>query len=106
MLRVHHISDGSLISLSDISKIFVENFEFRSCRDQMLNIVTQSEHPILFRPYFMIHPCKISQVLSKFPESKNPLLTFLTIFGPSVQLQMKPGYEKFFFDPLMKQEKK
>jgi hypothetical protein len=62
------------------------------------NIVSQAENPILFRPFFMIHPCKISQVMSKFPESKNFLLTFLTIFGPSIQLHMNPEYEKFYLD--------
>jgi hypothetical protein len=62
----------------------------------MKDIITQAEHPILFKPFFMLHPCKVNQVLSKFTESKNFVLTFVTLFGPFVQLKMHPDYEKFY----------
>lgn len=83
-----------MISLEDVSRIFVD--EFKSSTDEMQNIITQAEHPILFRPFFMLHPCKVHQVLSAFPQSKNFVLTYLTLFGPSVQLKMDPYYEKFY----------
>lgn len=82
--------------MEDVNKIFVEEIEFKSCLDSMLSVITQSEHPILFKPYFLLHPCKVSQVLSKFPESKNFVLTFISIFGPSIQLNMSMEYDKFY----------
>lgn len=62
----------------------------------MQNIITQAEHPILFKPFFLVHPCKVNQLLSQFTESKNFVLTFLTLFGPSVRLKMSPEYDKFY----------
>lgn len=57
-------------------------------------MVTQAEHPILFKPFFLLHPCKVNQILANFPDSRNFVLTFLTLFGPSVQLKMNPEYER------------
>lgn len=76
--------------------IFVKKFEPESDRNEMLNIITQAEHPMLFKPFFLLHPCKVHEILANFPQSKNFILTFLTLFGPSVQLDMSPDYDKFY----------
>lgn len=81
--------------MDDVSKIFVNEFESESCHE-MQNVITQAEHPILFKPFFMVHPCMVNKILDGFPRSKNFILTFLTLFGPSVQLHMSPDYDKFY----------
>lgn len=88
--------DSALITLEDIPRIFVQDYENEGSCNEMQNIITQAEHPILFKPFFMLHPCKVNDVLAKFLDSKNFVLTFLTIFGPSVRLKMNPDYGKFF----------
>lgn len=75
----------------------MRDFENDESRNEMRDMITQAEHPILFKPYFMLHPCKVNEVLAKFPQSKNYVLTYLTIYGPSVRLKMNPDYEKFFY---------
>jgi len=95
VLYFNALSDQKLIALQDLSNIFVDKFEFKSSHDEMRNIITQGEHPILFRPFSMLHPCKVRQVLSQFPGSKNFILTYLTLFGPSIRLKMSTDYDKF-----------
>lgn len=94
LINFKFIPDGSLISLDDLSKVFVCQYEFNNCHNEMQNIITQAEHPILFKPYFMLHPCQVHSVLSNFQDSKNFVLTFLTLYGPSIQLKMNQNYEK------------
>ena len=60
------------------------------------NMISQSEHPILFKPFLTFHPCKVPQVLSNFPKSQNLVLTFLTLYGPFVRLKLMNDYEKFY----------
>lgn len=61
-------SDGSLLQLEDIWDIFQENLNSSNnyLKDNMLSIITQAEHPILFRPFFLLHPCKTNDVLNNF----------------------------------------
>jgi hypothetical protein len=51
------VLDGTLIPLEDLSSIFVGDYE--NTHQEMKNVITQAEHPILFRPFFMVHPCKV-----------------------------------------------
>jgi len=74
----------------------VHDYECKNRNDEMLGIISQSEHPILFKPFFAIHPCYISQLLANFSDSKNIVLTFLTLFGPTVRLKMLPAYDEFY----------
>lgn len=92
--------NSRLLPIEEISKIFRNDFEFRNCHNEILSIISQSEHPILHTPFFMIHPCKINQVLSQFPQSRNHVLTFLSLFGPSVHLKLSDDYEKFYINDL------
>jgi hypothetical protein len=61
------ILDGSLVGLEEVWDIFLENTKLEQTRDDLLNVITQSEHPYFFRPFFLLHPCKIHEVLSAFP---------------------------------------
>lgn len=64
-----------------------EVYEFFKTEDSQ-NLM-QAEHPLLFRPFYTFHPCKIADVLSNFKETENFIVTFLTIYCPLVGLKMK-----------------
>ncbi|KAG5678454.1 hypothetical protein PVAND_008126 [Polypedilum vanderplanki] len=87
--------NDKLIDLNDIKLLFCDDYDKE--KYEIYNLLSQSEHPILFRPFFMIHPCKIGEVLGKFTETRNFIITFLTLYGPSlVGLKLNNEYEKFF----------
>uniref|UniRef100_A0A2M4CJ12 Ubiquitin-like-conjugating enzyme ATG10 n=2 Tax=Anopheles darlingi TaxID=43151 RepID=A0A2M4CJ12_ANODA len=54
--------------------------------------VTQTEHPILYRPYLCIHPCKTQDIFDSLPSTKQPIVTFLSTYGPLVKLDIDPRY--------------
>uniref|UniRef100_A0A182WFL4 Ubiquitin-like-conjugating enzyme ATG10 n=1 Tax=Anopheles minimus TaxID=112268 RepID=A0A182WFL4_9DIPT len=54
---------------------------------EMYQAITMVHHPILFRPYLNLHPCKTSELMSSLPNSINPILSFLTSYGPLVNLE-------------------
>lgn len=64
----------------------------------MLNILTQMEHPILFKPFLTLHPCRIAEVLQSLPHSQNKVLSFLSIYGPTVYLTFDLEYANHFDD--------
>lgn len=61
----------------------------------MLNILTQMEHPMLFKPFLTLHPCRIAEVLQTIPNSQNKVLSFLSIYGPTVYLTFDLNYAKY-----------
>lgn len=58
----------------------------------MTTILTQMEHPILFRPFLTLHPCRIAELLHCLPNSDNKVLTFLSTIGPAVHLNFDLKY--------------
>lgn len=44
-----------LLPIEEVSRIFVNEH----CSDEAINTISQKEHPILLRPYFTFHPCKL-----------------------------------------------
>lgn len=64
----------------------------------MLNILTQMEHPVLFKPFLTLHPCRIAEVLQSLPHSQNKVLSFLSIYGPTVYLTFDLEYANHFDD--------
>ena len=54
-------SNGSLLSYKETYEYFKIKFEQESGDDLIL---TQQEHPILFKPFYFIHPCKTSKWMS------------------------------------------
>ncbi|XP_052900846.1 ubiquitin-like-conjugating enzyme ATG10 [Anopheles moucheti] len=55
--------------------------------NEMYQAITMVHHPILFRPYLNLHPCKASEMMNSLPDSMNPILSFLTSYGPFVNLE-------------------
>lgn len=98
---IHFIADGTMLTLDDVWKLFRDHYmtEHQSHTEHqfnMLNILTQMEHPILFKPFMTLHPCQISEVLHQLPHSSNKTLTFLSTYGPSVFLTFDLNYAKHF----------
>lgn len=81
-------SGGKLIGIEEIWNAYpqvAEKWQF----------ITQQEHPILRRPYYQFHPCKTSQLMEHFKESRlNPLVTWLSMISPFVHLQLPLQYGK------------
>lgn len=65
-------------------------------QQNMLNILTQMEHPVLFKPFLTLHPCQITEILHSLPNSQNKVLSFLSIYGPTVHLTFDLDYAKSF----------
>lgn len=61
----------------------------------MLNVLTQMEHPVLFKPFLTLHPCRIADILQTLPNSQNRVLSFLSIYGPTVYLTFDLEYAKY-----------
>ncbi|XP_031619713.1 ubiquitin-like-conjugating enzyme ATG10 isoform X2 [Contarinia nasturtii] len=81
-------SNGSLLTLDEAWKIFNDFGPLKSnpIQQNMLNILTQMEHPILFKPFLTLHPCRIAEVLHSLPHSQNKVLSFLSSYGPTIYL--------------------
>ena len=60
--------DGLLVDLEQVWDIFQENEKTVFSREELLSTITQAEHPVLFKPFFLLHPCKFHEVLKNFPE--------------------------------------
>jgi ubiquitin-like-conjugating enzyme ATG10 len=81
--------DGSLLSLDDIWKLFIH----KNTSD-MYETITQQEHPILHRPFFVLHPCHTENLLKKVIDqtAKKRFLFWLSIYGQSVGLPLLVNY--------------
>lgn len=64
-------------------------------QQNMLNVLTQMEHPVLFKPFLTLHPCRIADILQTLPNSQNRVLSFLSIYGPTVYLTFDLEYAKY-----------
>lgn len=91
------IVDGSLLTLEDAWKIFndLSPKQDNTMQRNMLNILSQMEHPVLFRPFLTLHPCRIAEVLRTLPHSQNKVLSFLSIYGPTIYLDFDLEYAKY-----------
>lgn len=57
------------------------------------SVVTQQEHPVMHRPYFIIHPCHTADLIAAFKcRTKNLIITFLGIITPLIQLNLPLEY--------------
>lgn len=59
-------SNGSQLNFSEFQTYFMEleqigNEESKQARLELLNLFSQSEHPLLFKPFYFLHPCKTSE---------------------------------------------
>lgn len=85
-------ADGKLLTLEEIwNKI--PNCYQDSVKINKWNMITQQEHPELGIPYFTIHPCYTADFMSSC-KSSNYLITWLSIVGPLVGLNLLCEYAK------------
>ncbi|XP_047509180.1 ubiquitin-like-conjugating enzyme ATG10 [Pieris napi] len=81
-------SSGMLLNLEDIRKISFTKIN----QKDFYSVITQQEHPVLCRPFFIMHPCHTYQLLSSLRESKNIIVTFLGLITPLINLQLSLKY--------------
>lgn len=81
--------DGSLLSLDEIWN----RFKHRES-STMYETLTQQEHPILQRPFFVLHPCHTDKVLRGVADqpAKKRFLFWLSIYGQSIGLPVSVNY--------------
>lgn len=85
-----HVSDGSSLRLEEVWGIF-RNIAGED-REQLLQSLTQMEHPILFKPFFALHPCRTADILANVSEGGNDIVLFLSSYGPFVNLKLDLRY--------------
>ncbi|XP_038215005.1 ubiquitin-like-conjugating enzyme ATG10 [Zerene cesonia] len=79
---------GSFLSLEDIRQL-----SFIEIRKQdFYSVVTQQEHPVLNKPYFIMHPCHTQTLLANLKESKNIIVTFLGLIMPLLNIDLPLEY--------------
>ncbi|KAH8372947.1 hypothetical protein KR009_008777 [Drosophila setifemur] len=84
-----HRSDGSLLDLDATWKLFMPETN----ADELFQKLTQMDHPVLFRPFMALHPCRTAEVLKQFGQtSSNEVLTFISLYGPHVKLHLQNAY--------------
>ncbi|XP_017061409.1 ubiquitin-like-conjugating enzyme ATG10 [Drosophila ficusphila] len=84
-----HRSNGSLLDLEAIWNLFMAETN----ANDLYQILTQMEHPVLFRPFMALHPCRTAEVLRQFGQpSSNQVITFISLYGPHVQLHLQNAY--------------
>lgn len=84
--------DGKMITLDNAWQLFQFNKNTQYSREEMLSILTQMEHPVKFKPFMCLHPCRTSEILAQTPLSKNRILTFISVMGPYLQLHLDNDY--------------
>jgi len=83
------IVDGSLLDVEATWRMFMPE----SKASDLHQILTQMDHPVLFRPFMALHPCRTAEVLKQFGKpSCNQVLTFISLYGPHVQLHLQNAY--------------
>lgn len=66
IFKIYFITDGSLLTLEECWKLFNKNNPECKTLD-MGTVLTQMEHPILFKPFLTLHPCRTAEILSNLP---------------------------------------
>lgn len=85
-------ADGRLLSLEDMWRRVHTNFQ-HSLHEDKWSVLTQQEHPVLRRPFYLLHPCRTGQILGCFQgKSPNIVITWLSTVGPVVGLALDPRY--------------
>ncbi|KAM7345104.1 autophagy-related 10 [Cochliomyia hominivorax] len=91
-------NDGKILSLESLWSLFQLVQDQQYSREDMLTILTQMDHPIYFRPFICLHPCRTSEILAATPKSLNRVLTFISVMGPYLHLNLDNRYGLFFRD--------
>ncbi|XP_021695105.1 ubiquitin-like-conjugating enzyme ATG10 [Aedes aegypti] len=84
-------SDGTMLRLEEAWQGFRDLAS--ESREQLRRTLTQMEHPILFRPFLALHPCRTAQVLGNVATGcGNLLVAFISSYGPFVNLNLDVRY--------------
>lgn len=91
-----YTTDGKLLTLDQIWKL-VPRQEQERLEGNLWSLVSQSEHPILGRPFYFIHPCHTAKMMAKLLSIRsssmgNYVLTWLSAVGPMIGLAVSPLY--------------
>lgn len=70
-----HKQDGSIAGLEEVLVNSTED-----------SVVSQVEHPVLFRPFYQVHPCKTRDFM-KFHHVSNYLIAWLSTIGTLIDLK-------------------
>ena len=85
-------SDGQLLNLEEIWARVHKSYQ-GSLKEDRWSVLTQQEHPLLRRPFYMLHPCRTAEFLEGLKQkTSNILITWLSTFGPTVGLVLDPRY--------------
>ncbi|XP_028413493.1 ubiquitin-like-conjugating enzyme ATG10 [Dendronephthya gigantea] len=87
--------DGKLLSLSDIWQQVSEIHQDFLNHDKW-SFITQQEHPLLHRPYFLIHPCHTAELMKQILMNTSVhkrdatlyLTTWLSAVGSAVGIRL------------------
>ncbi|XP_062538150.1 ubiquitin-like-conjugating enzyme ATG10 [Armigeres subalbatus] len=84
-------SDGTMLRLEDAWDGF-RDLALES-REQLRQTLTQMEHPVVFKPFLALHPCRTAQVLGDIATGcGNAIVAFLSSYGPFVNLHLDIRY--------------
>ncbi|VVC89210.1 unnamed protein product [Leptidea sinapis] len=81
-------SSGSFLSLEGIRQLSLLDIN----QEDFYSVITQQEHPVLCRPYFVMHPCHTEVHLASLKESKNCIVTILGLITPLIPLKLPFAY--------------
>ncbi|KOB69868.1 Autophagy-related protein 10 [Operophtera brumata] len=85
---------GVLLTIKELRRVlFIK--EPPQSDENLYSVITQQEHPIFFRPYFIVHPCRTGELLACFKgSSTNILVTFLGMIEDVIKLNLPMEYGK------------
>ncbi|KAG5896468.1 hypothetical protein JTB14_002609 [Gonioctena quinquepunctata] len=82
--------DGTFLTVEDYWK-YNENLK----QSNLYDTLTQMDHPVLCKPFITLHPCRTEEIMQPFLEnSKNPVISWLSVVGPFVHLNILEEYLK------------
>ncbi len=98
----YYHTNGMYLNTKEIENIIVHNNQGNRIRNfhNINEVVVQMEHPILKRPYFMLHPCRTEATLGHFNLNsikvgnkrmnclKKYLITWFQIYGALLNLHL------------------
>lgn len=79
--------DGTMLTLNEAWLLFS-----METVTPMHGVITQMDHPVLFRPFHTLHPCRTGELLGALSQSRNRVLSVLSSLGPAIHLNMDLRY--------------
>uniref|UniRef100_A0A146LX41 Ubiquitin-like-conjugating enzyme ATG10 n=1 Tax=Lygus hesperus TaxID=30085 RepID=A0A146LX41_LYGHE len=87
-----HDQNGRFFGLDRIVRML--EFPSEIGLDNYLGVVSQTEHPILRKPYCYLHPCRTGDLMATQSKRSNVLISWLSCVAPVVRLDMSLEYAK------------